>query len=90
MTHHIQVINNYLQSPINGFINVLRNFGKAVMESRMRSAMAIIKDDLMKHRAYRETYNELAKMSDKELRDIGITRGMIHHIALEATYGPQD
>lgn len=90
MTHHIQVINNYLQSPINGFINVLRNFGKAFTESRMRSAMAIIKDDLMKHRAYRETYNELAKMSDKELRDIGITRGMIHHIALEATYGPQD
>lgn len=90
MTHHIQVINNYLQSPINGLLNGLRKFGRAFMESRMRSAMAIIKDDLMKHRAYRETYNELSKMSDKELRDIGISRGMIHHIALESTYGKQD
>jgi uncharacterized protein YjiS (DUF1127 family) len=41
-------------------------------------------EELRKHSAYRSTYTELNKLSDKELDDIGINRSMIHSIALEA------
>jgi uncharacterized protein YjiS (DUF1127 family) len=36
---------------------------------------------------YRQTFNELSSMSDRELYDLGFTRGDIHGIAHEATYG---
>lgn len=90
MTHHILVLNNYLQSPINGLINGLTKLGKSLVESRMRSAMITVKQELMKHRAYRETYNELAAMSDRELRDIGLNRSMIHSVAYECAFGSKD
>jgi uncharacterized protein YjiS (DUF1127 family) len=35
------------------------------------------------HRNYRKTYNELAKLSARELDDIGIPRSMITRIAME-------
>ena len=31
-------------------------------------------------RAQRQTYNELSRMTDGQLRDIGITRGEIWHV----------
>jgi uncharacterized protein YjiS (DUF1127 family) len=37
-------------------------------------------------RAYRETVAELSRLTDKELRDIGITRGDIHSIAMETHF----
>lgn len=40
----------------------------------------------IQHRTYRETVKELSKLSDKDLRDIGLTRGDIHSIAMEAHY----
>jgi uncharacterized protein YjiS (DUF1127 family) len=40
-----------------------------------------------RHNAYRKTYQELSKLSTKELRDIGIERSMITRIALESAYG---
>lgn len=39
---------------------------------------------------YRHTVNELSSLSDKELRDIGISRGMIHSIAMEVYYDNLD
>jgi uncharacterized protein YjiS (DUF1127 family) len=38
------------------------------------------------HRAYRETVAELSRLSDAELRDIGLHRGDIHSIAMETHY----
>ena len=35
---------------------------------------------------YNNTVRELSKLSDLELRDIGISRGMIHSVAMEAHY----
>ena len=38
-------------------------------------------------REFRRVYNELSGMSDRDLADIGISRGMIRSIAYEAGYG---
>jgi len=39
---------------------------------------------LAKHRMYKETYDQLWRLRDSELKDIGISRGEIHEIALQA------
>ena len=36
---------------------------------------------LRKSQSYRNTYNQLAKLTDRELADIGITRGDIKNVA---------
>jgi uncharacterized protein YjiS (DUF1127 family) len=36
---------------------------------------------------YNQTFKELASMSDRDLYDLGITRGDISTLAYEATYG---
>ena len=36
-----------------------------------------------KYKNYKETYSKLQNLSDRELKDIGISRGMIKRIALE-------
>ena len=33
---------------------------------------------------YNQTYNELSALTDKDLRDIGLTRGDIHTVAVQA------
>lgn len=38
------------------------------------------------HKNIRQTIKELSELTDKELHDIGISRGMIHSIAHEAYY----
>ena len=38
------------------------------------------------HKNIRSTINELSKLSDKELKDIGISRGEIYDIAHECYY----
>jgi len=35
---------------------------------------------------YKRTVKELSALSDHELRDIGISRGMIHSVAMEVHY----
>jgi len=36
-----------------------------------------------RYRKYRQTYNALQRLSDYELKDIGMSRGMIKRVALE-------
>jgi uncharacterized protein YjiS (DUF1127 family) len=43
-----------------------------------------------KHMIYRATYNELARLTEKELYDLGIDRSQIEKVALEATYGSEE
>jgi len=52
----------------------------------MRRAISMVREEMMKYKAYRDTYNELAHLSDRELKDIGISRADIHYIALKAHY----
>jgi len=35
-------------------------------------------------KTYRETYNQLSKLTDKELADIGLHRGLIHSVSTGA------
>jgi uncharacterized protein YjiS (DUF1127 family) len=54
------------------------------------SRIAILFEELIveykKARAASKTIKELQKLSNAELRDIGITRGEIHDVAMEAYY----
>jgi len=65
MTQHILTLNSYLQNPINGFFNLVKDIRQA-MEDRNR---------------INDTVKELSKLSDKQLNDIGINRGDIYSIA---------
>ena len=88
MTQHILTLSNYLTNPLLELVTGIKDFFVklfvALQESRMRSAMVYVRNEMLKHKHYRDTYNQLSKLSDKELRDIGIGRGEIHSIAMEA------
>ena len=45
------------------------------------------KSSVEKHYNINSTIKELSKLSDRELNDIGISRGMIRSIAMETYYG---
>jgi len=49
-------------------------------------ALAEMKDARAKRRIYEDTYAKLATMSDRNLRDLGISRSGIERLALEAAY----
>jgi uncharacterized protein YjiS (DUF1127 family) len=52
-----------------------------------RKMLKALVDYFRKQSQYRKTYNELSKLSTRELRDIGIERSMISRIAAEKAYG---
>ncbi len=52
--------------------------------SFLRTAAAQISEKTRRNRAYRNTYAQLAAMTDHDLADIGITRFMIADVAAEA------
>lgn len=58
--------------PLAGLRGALRSFLAHLADSRKRAA------------AYRQTFDELDRMSDRDLADIGITRFMIADVAAEA------
>lgn len=41
---------------------------------------------LARRKVYRATFNELVRLSDRELRDLGIRRSNIKRLAMEAAY----
>lgn len=46
-------------------------------------------DAYRKNIVYRATYNELASLSNRELRDLGMSRSGIKDAAYQATYGKE-
>jgi uncharacterized protein YjiS (DUF1127 family) len=65
MTQHILTLNNYLRSPIEGLVEAFRSYRK--------------RSEYNAH--VRATIKELRKLSDRELNDIGISRGDIIAVA---------
>lgn len=43
-----------------------------------------VKSRFRQYRVYKHTHKELSSLTDRELNDIGINRGMIKSIAMEA------
>lgn len=54
---------------------------------RFGAIRAAIADRLAKYKLYRQTLDELAALNDRELADLGLSRGMIRGVAQEAAYG---
>jgi uncharacterized protein YjiS (DUF1127 family) len=48
--------------------------------------LASLSERLRQYRVYRETYNELSTLSDRELNDLGMSRSMIRRLAIEASH----
>lgn len=65
MTHLILTQVNFLQSAISEVMATIKGLVKSQRD----------------HSDYRETYKTLNRMSDRELNDIGITRGDIAAVA---------
>ena len=85
MTHLLQTLNNYSLKPMAEFIvDILSRIGKMWVSALEAEGLKRAQAELLKYRSYRETYDQLMKLSDRELKDLGISRGMIHSIALEA------
>jgi len=57
-----------------------------VQTAQLNKGVRLVQERMMNYKVYRQTYNELNKLSEKELNDIGINRGMIHSIAMEAYF----
>lgn len=88
MTQHILTVTSHLQNQIEYFLVALKAGFKAsynvLHKAQMNRAINLVRTEMMKYKIYRDTYNELSKLSDRELSDIGIHRGDIHYIALTA------
>jgi len=54
--------------------NFLQKLVKAIESYQMKRAEYLLQ---------RETYKELSSLTDQELNDIGINRGMIHEVAFK-------
>lgn len=57
------------------------------LSQRIAAFRAGLADRAAKYRLYRRTQDELAMLSDRDLADLGIARGMINEVATEAAYG---
>lgn len=55
----------------------------------LKSWLAKFAQGSLNRRVYRQTVKELNGLTDRELKDIGITRSMIHSIAMETHYDNQ-
>lgn len=67
-------------------LNFFKKIYNKIENAQIAKAIAIVNLKMMRNKVYRDTYNELYRLSDKELNDIGITRCDIHSIAMEAYY----
>ena len=67
-------------------LNFLQKIYKMIEAAQIARATSMVFQSMYKHKIYRETYNSLSKLTDKELKDIGIARGDIHSISMESFY----
>lgn len=51
---------------------------------RLAEFRALVSERFARHRVYRQTVNELASLSDRDLHDLGLHRSMIEEVAREA------
>ncbi|WP_099827591.1 DUF1127 domain-containing protein [Oceaniglobus indicus] len=54
---------------------------------RFAATMNSLRVRLAQYRVYRRTLNELERLSDRDLADLGISRSMITTVSADAAYG---
>ncbi|MGB0966846.1 DUF1127 domain-containing protein [Halocynthiibacter namhaensis] len=59
----------------------------ATATSGVQGFFARITEGLANRRLYNKTFNELSKLSNRELNDLGLSRSGIAAIARESVYG---
>lgn len=67
-------------------LNFLQKIYKMIEAAQIARATLMVVQRMHNHKVYRDTYNSLSKLTDKELKDIGIARGDIHSISMESFY----
>ncbi|GAA6181260.1 MULTISPECIES: DUF1127 domain-containing protein [unclassified Shimia] len=53
--------------------------------SGLSDFMANVAERFRQYRVYRDTFNELSTLSDRELADLGLSRSMLRRVAIEAS-----
>lgn len=81
MTQLVLTLSNYLQRPITEIISVITNTFDTFMNSNFMKAWEEAAKRKAQYYEAQYTIRELSKLSDKELTDIGISRGEIRDIA---------
>lgn len=61
-------------------------FERAEQANPVVAFFANLKDAMVKRRVYRQTVKELSALSDRDLCDLGISRGEIHYVAHAGAY----
>ncbi len=56
------------------------------LTERLRTFRAALADRVARYRLYRQTHDELAALSDRDLSDLGLSRADIADVATEAAY----
>ncbi|MCP3970604.1 MAG: DUF1127 domain-containing protein [Rhodobacteraceae bacterium] len=54
---------------------------------RIRDTLIDARRQYKQHRMFRRTYNELSKLNERELDDLGISRSDIAQVARSSAYG---
>lgn len=89
MTHLILTLNN-LQKPVtDGLVGIymkISNLFDAFMSSNFMKAWEEAARKRAQYYEAQYTIKELSRLSDKELADIGVSRGEIQDIAYSSTY----
>ncbi|WP_299557815.1 DUF1127 domain-containing protein [uncultured Sulfitobacter sp.] len=57
---------------------------RAAAPRRIAALLDTLSHKMRQHKAYRSTYNELCGLSNRELADLGMTRGDIRRLSQEA------
>ena len=66
----------------NSGLDVVLDAGRTIFHQKRDQ----IRHALAKRKVYRATFSELAGLTDRELRDLGIPRSNIKRLAMEAAY----
>ena len=75
---------NYLDMEIHMAYSSHSNALSSGLMARSAALLSAASDYMDRRRAYRSTFNELSRLSNHELADLGLNRSMIRSVALEA------
>ncbi|WGH77960.1 DUF1127 domain-containing protein [Jannaschia ovalis] len=59
----------------------------STLKDRVAARIALARTQWQQYRTFRTTIAELSRLSNRDLADLGIARGDIHWLAMEAAYG---